>query len=123
MKTISKNLFDQKSLNGVLIGLVIFLLLGCKGTNKIEGNEVSINKVPYVEYEINELKIKLSQLEALIHSQPKKNKVQDLKTQANNIKSITFRIGSEDDRIRIYWNDGSKTDLPCTKEQSIWACG
>tara|TARA_Y100001968_G_scaffold102757_1_gene92723 strand:- start:3764 stop:4135 length:372 start_codon:yes stop_codon:yes gene_type:complete len=123
LKTISKNLFDQKSLNGVLIGLVIFLLLGCKGTNKIEGNEVSINKVPYVEYEINELKIKLSQLEALIHSQPKKNKVQDLKTQANNIKSITFRIGSEDDRIRIYWNDGSKTDLPCTKEQSIWACG
>tara|TARA_Y100001968_G_C19255275_1_gene666472 strand:- start:393 stop:614 length:222 start_codon:yes stop_codon:yes gene_type:complete len=39
------------------------------------------------------------------------------------IKSLTFREGSKDDRIRIYWSSGKKTDLPCTKEQSIWACG
>ena len=40
-----------------------------------------------------------------------------------NIKSVTFRIGTEDDRLRIYWSDGRKTDLPCTQESNIWACG
>ena len=39
------------------------------------------------------------------------------------IKSLTFRTGSKDDRLRIYWEDGKKSDLPCSKEQSIWICG
>jgi len=25
--------------------------------------------------------------------------------------------------LRIYWADGSTSDLPCTKEQGTWACG
>lgn len=45
------------------------------------------------------------------------------KPPAGVVKSLTFRIGSEDDRLRIYWADGSRTDLPCTKEQGTWACG
>jgi hypothetical protein len=32
-------------------------------------------------------------------------------------------MGSDDDRLRIYWADGSRTDLPCTKEQSTFVCG
>jgi len=39
------------------------------------------------------------------------------------IQSITLRLGSKDDRLRIYWKDGTKSDLPCTKEHSIWSCG
>jgi hypothetical protein len=45
------------------------------------------------------------------------------KPPAGVIKSLTIRTGSEDDRLRIYWADGSTTDLPCTKEQSTFACG
>lgn len=45
------------------------------------------------------------------------------KPPAGVIKSLTLRMGSEDDRLRIYWADGSKTDLPCTKEQSTFVCG
>lgn len=45
------------------------------------------------------------------------------KPPAGVIKSLTFRLGSEDDRLRIYWADGSQTDLPCTKEQSTYVCG
>jgi hypothetical protein len=45
------------------------------------------------------------------------------KPPAGVIKSLTLRMGSEDDRLRIYWGDGSKTDLPCTKEQSTFVCG
>ena len=45
------------------------------------------------------------------------------KPPAGVIKSLTLRMGSEDDRLRIYWADGSQTDLPCTKEQSTFVCG
>jgi len=39
------------------------------------------------------------------------------------IKSITFRSGTADDRVRIYWANGERTNLPCTLEQGTWACG
>lgn len=39
------------------------------------------------------------------------------------IKSLTFRVGTIDDRLRVYWSDGRTSDLPCTKDESVWACG
>ncbi len=45
------------------------------------------------------------------------------KPPAGVVKSLTFRMGSEDDRLRIYWADGTTSDLPCTREQGTWACG
>ena len=45
------------------------------------------------------------------------------KPPAGRIKSLTLRTGTEDDRLRIYWADGSTTDLPCTKEQATFVCG
>jgi hypothetical protein len=39
------------------------------------------------------------------------------------IKSLTLRSGTEDDRLRIYWADGTRTDIPCTKEQATLVCG
>lgn len=45
------------------------------------------------------------------------------KPPAGVVKSLTFRMGSQDDRLRIYWADGTTSDLPCTKEQGTWACG
>tara|TARA_Y100001968_G_scaffold218631_1_gene201305 strand:+ start:208 stop:531 length:324 start_codon:yes stop_codon:yes gene_type:complete len=100
------------------------LLIGCQSNERENRKKVtSQENYPYFEYEINKLKLKVSEIEEKIQSQPIKGNVTKGKSESNQIKSITFRIGSEDDRIRIYWNDGSKTDLPCTKEQSIWACG
>jgi hypothetical protein len=45
------------------------------------------------------------------------------KPPAGVVKSLTLRLGSEDDRLRIYWADGTKTDIPCTKEQNTYVCG
>ena len=45
------------------------------------------------------------------------------KPPAGPVKSITFRSGTGDDRLRIYWADGSTSDLPCTKEQTTTVCG
>jgi len=47
----------------------------------------------------------------------------DVTVPSGAIRSLTFRMGTEDDRLRVYWADGSTSDLPCTKEQNVWACG
>ena len=45
------------------------------------------------------------------------------KAPAGAVKSLTYRSGTNDDRLRIYWADGSTSDLPCTKEQNTLVCG
>ncbi len=97
----------------LVVGIAILLGEGC--TNKQQSfNEQSSNS----EKAIFELKSRISKIESHLT----KGSDPSLLFKAK-IKSITFRIGTKDDRLRIYWSDGSRTDLPCTKEQSIWACG
>jgi hypothetical protein len=45
------------------------------------------------------------------------------KPPAGAIKSLTYRSGTADDRLRIYWADGSTTNLPCKQEQATLVCG
>ncbi len=123
--------------NSFILILGVWLLVSCQ---KDKSQEFQ-NNYPYPEAEINQLKIQINELEELINnggeskseinngleeninSEGKNESEKNVKTKSSPIKSITFRMGSKDDRLRIYWEDGSKTDLPCTKEQSIWACG
>ncbi len=122
IKNITKS--HWQIIKSILTATSLCLLIGCQSNERENRKKVtSQENYPYFEYEINKLKLKVSEIEEKIQSQPIKGNVTKGKSESNQIKSITFRIGSEDDRIRIYWNDGSKTDLPCTKEQSIWACG
>ena len=73
---------------------------------------------------ITQLELKVDRLEKVIKENLIKSPTKkDRKIPTGKIKSITFRTGTEDDRLRIYWEDGTKSDLPCTKEQFIWACG
>jgi hypothetical protein len=75
---------------------------------------------------IEELNLKIQQLEQRLNTLAReRNDAADRKGKppAGVIKSLTIRTGSEDDRLRIYWADGTTTDLPCTKEQSTFACG
>ncbi len=94
-------------------------MLGCQ---KNENKDYQSNAQDK-ENEIKELKVKISKIEQLIKTEVHSQEDMNEKVNGSPIKSVTFRIGSSDDRLRIYWQDGSKTDLPCTKEQSIWACG
>ncbi len=92
------------------------LISGC--TNKPNTIEKKSNQ--YIN-EINELSLKVEALEKIL-SQKKPSNLSII-NQSNLIKSITLRVGSSDDRLRIYWSDETRTDLPCTKEQSTWVCG
>jgi outer membrane murein-binding lipoprotein Lpp len=73
---------------------------------------------------LERLELRVQQLEQR-QAQPNAANTADQagKPPAGTVKSLTFRMNTSDDRLRIYWADGSTSDLPCTKEQSTWACG
>ena len=68
------------------------------------------------EEKLNKILVKLSELQS-------ENKILMDWKKSSKIKSLTLRLRSDDDRLRIYWQDGKVSDFPCTKEQRTWACG
>lgn len=71
-----------------------------------------------------QLELKLQQLEQKLNNLNVQNGADSAgKPPAGPVKSLTLRTGTEDDRLRIYWADGSSSDLPCTKEQATLVCG
>ncbi len=73
--------------------------------------------------DLKDLKNRIEKIEGLMLGKVQTRDQKNNLIPSGYIKSITFRLGSKDDRLRIYWADGSKSDLPCSKEQSIWVCG
>ncbi|MBM5820487.1 MAG: hypothetical protein FJ070_10465 [Cyanobacteria bacterium K_DeepCast_150m_m2_101] len=88
------------------------LLVGCQSQPAAENER------------LNRMELRLQQLEQR-QANPGAGSTADPsgKAPAGPVKSLTFRMGTNDDRLRIYWADGTSSDLPCTKEQSTWACG
>ena len=72
---------------------------------------------------INRLEQRLEQLERQVGEQLPTPSDNSNKVPAGPVSSLTLRTGTSDDRLRIYWADGTRSDLPCTKEQNTWACG
>lgn len=100
----------------LLAGLLAASLVG-GGCQK--GPSVELRRLDQVDLKIQQLEQRLNKLS--VRSDDGADKAG--KPPAGVIKSLTLRLGSEDDRLRIYWADGSRTDLPCTKEQSTYVCG
>jgi hypothetical protein len=77
-----------------------------------------------VQQRQEQLELKIQQLEQRLNAVTPGNGADPAgKPPAGAIKSLTYRSGTVDDRLRIYWADGSKSDLPCTKEQTTLVCG
>jgi hypothetical protein len=93
--------------------LLPLLAAGCQGLPNAESRR------------IDQLELKIQQLEQRLNKSDLRPDTADPagKPPAGVIKSLTLRTDSEDDRLRIYWADGSRTDLPCTKEQTTLVCG
>jgi len=71
-----------------------------------------------------QLQLQVQQLEQRLNATtPRDGADRQGKPPAGPVKSLTYRSGTSDDRLRIYWADGSRSDLPCTKEQATLACG
>jgi hypothetical protein len=79
---------------------------------------------PQDSQQIQRLELRLQQLEQRLNGlQSPSLGDPSARVPIGPIKSITFRTGTADDRLRIYWDNGTRSDLPCTKEQSTWVCG
>ncbi len=105
-------------MSALVISAGFFMISGC---TKIPGND-SQAEISQQEL-INRLESRIRELEQKISEKGNSSPEVDRNTPEGPIKSITFRMGSKDDRLRIYWADGSSSDLPCTQEQSTLACG
>ncbi|MCP9927322.1 hypothetical protein [Cyanobium sp. CH-040] len=101
-----------------LLGLCGALVLsGCQKTDLQ-------SEVKQLQQRQEQLDLKLQQLEQKLHGvTPRDPEDRPNKAPAGPVRSITYRSGTEDDRLRIYWADGTSSDLPCTKEQATLVCG
>ncbi|MGB5133782.1 MAG: hypothetical protein WBN89_01255 [Prochlorococcaceae cyanobacterium] len=101
-----------------LLGLCGALLLtGCQKTDLQ-------SEVKQLQQRQEQLDLKLQQLEQKLHGvTPRDPEDRPTKAPAGPVRSITYRSGTDDDRLRIYWADGTSSDLPCTQEQATLVCG
>jgi hypothetical protein len=106
-----------RSLGPVCLGLVGSLAIaGCQPKPSAELREIQQRQ--------EQLDLKLQQLEQKLNTlSPRDGADSAGKPPAGPVKSLTFRSGTDDDRLRIYWADGTSSDLPCTKEQTTLVCG
>jgi len=97
-----------------LVLIAGLLLGGCQ-----RGPSPEAQRVDELEFKIQQLEERLNKLS----SERSNGSDKSGKAPAGVVKSLTLRSGTDDDRLRIYWADGSTTDLPCTKEQATLVCG
>jgi outer membrane murein-binding lipoprotein Lpp len=91
-------------------------LAGCQGRKSSDLQQLQQRQ--------EQLQLQIQQLEQRLNATtPRDGSDRQGKPPAGPVKSITFRSGTGDDRLRIYWADGSTSDLPCTKEQTTTVCG
>jgi len=99
---------------GLALACTALLLSGCQQRPSEESQR------------IDQLELKIQQLEKRLNQAASRQPDpadRAGKPPAGAIKSLTYRSGCADDRLRIYWADGTTTDLPCTQEQSTLVCG
>ena len=98
-------------------GLVSCLVV-CSGCSTTAFNPDRTNA------ELERLELRVNQLERRLGTGSTSEDPSDSKKPAGPLLSLTLRLGTEDDRLRLYWADGQTSDLICTEEgETTWACG
>ena len=105
----------QRFIQLLCLGVASVGLTSCglvpSGSDKPDANARA--SLELLEQRLNQLE---QELEAL--------RSPDSKTPAGPLRSLTLRIGTEDDRLRMYWADGQTSNLICSQEgKGVWACG
>ena len=73
---------------------------------------------------IEQLERRINQLEQELQQLKSPGGDADSKTPAGPLRSLTLRIGTKDDRLRMYWAHGQTSNLICSQEgKGVWACG
>lgn len=108
----------RKSTASVMATVALALgISGCSGVNGARVDQL-LQRQEQMQLQIQQLERRLNRISGTVGSGSAPSK-----PPAGVIKSITYRSGTSDDRLRIYWSDGRVSDLECTKEQNTMACG
>jgi outer membrane murein-binding lipoprotein Lpp len=99
-----------------LLMLPLLAVLALSGCDR-KANEQS-RRIDQLELKIQQLETRLNQVSTQV-KQPEKGS----RLPKGAIKSLTYRTTDAGNRLRIYWADGSRTDLECNQEQATLACG
>lgn len=104
------------SIPAVALVTACLSLSGCQGGNRRD--------IQLLQQRQEQLQLQVQQLEQRLNATtPRDGADRQGKPPAGPVKSLTYRSGTGDDRLRIYWADGTRSDLPCTKEQHTLVCG
>ena len=99
------------------IGVTSIGLISCGLVTSSGDKQNASASIEQLERRINQLEQELQQLKS-------PGGDADSKTPAGPLRSLTLRIGTEDDRLRMYWADGQTSNLICSQEgKGVWACG
>lgn len=116
LPALSSAVIGRRVLHSGLAAGLLLSLVACQPKSSPE--------VMQLQQRLEQQNVKIQQLEQKLNSlSPKGAADPSGKPPAGPVKSLTFRTGTSDDRLRVYWGDGSTTDLPCTKEQATLVCG
>ena len=100
----------------ICLGMTSVGLSSC-GVVPSSNDKAASDSIKQLERRINQLEQKLQGLRSPAGDP-------DSKTPAGPLRSLTLRIGTEDDRLRMYWADGQTSNLICSQEgKGVWACG
>ena len=82
------------------------------------------SKTSPLSADLERLELRLNQFEQRLEDLGGTPVDSDSKTPPGPLRSLTLRLGTDDDRLRLYWADGQESDLICSQEgEGIWACG
>jgi hypothetical protein len=98
--------------SAVLLLLGALLLAGCERKPSPE------------QVRIDQLEFKIQQLEQRLNRVATPDPADSAgKPPSGPVKSLTYRTTDQGNQLRIYWADGTRTDLECNQEQATLACG
>lgn len=100
-----------------LLALLPVALVSLAGCERKVSSET--RRIEQLEFKIQQLETRLNQVSA----QQGRPSAAGIRLPAGPVKSLTYRTTDSGNRLRLYWADGSTTDLECTQEQSTLACG
>ena len=94
------------------------VLAGCNTSSGVN------DSTPENSAALEQLELRVNQLERDLKDVERPAIETDSKTPPGPLRSLTLRLGTDDDRLRLYWADGQESNLICSQEgQGTWACG
>ena len=94
------------------------VLTGCNSSSEVP------ESTPDHSAALEQLELRVNQLERDLKDVQRPGLETDSKTPPGPLRSLTLRLGTDDDRLRLYWADGQESNLICSQEgKGTWACG